>query len=182
MQLRFVCSGAKLEMSNNPNYYRNILCHYPSNTTSLYEKQIEIDLPRTFPNDEYYSQTVIRKMKNILLAFSRRNISIGYCQGFNFIVGRLLKLIPEEEEAFWTFTMMIETLLPQNYFINMVGVMIDCTLFTEMLKKTVPELSDYIKENGFEVMFTNLIYKWFLSLFSQSISESVNYNLCSCVI
>jgi hypothetical protein len=178
----FVCSGAKREMTNNPNYYRNILCYYPNNTISLYEKQIEIDLPRTFPTDEYYSQTVIRKMKNILLAFSRRNISIGYCQGFNFIVGRLLKVIPDEEEAFWTFTQMIEILLPQNYFINMVGVMIDCTLFTEMLKSIVSELSDYIIENRCEVMFTNLIYKWFLSLFSQSISESVNYDLYSYVI
>jgi len=38
----------------------------------------------------------IRKLKNILLAYSRRNISIGYCQGFNFIVGRLLKIYTNE--------------------------------------------------------------------------------------
>jgi hypothetical protein len=32
----------------------------------------------------------------LLLAYSRRNISIGYCQGFNFIAGRLLKTFESE--------------------------------------------------------------------------------------
>jgi hypothetical protein len=159
----------------------NILSHYPYTITS-HEKLIDIDLPRTFPEDKYYSHSIMRKMRNILVAFSRRNVSIGYCQGFNFIVGRLIKLIPDEEEAFWTFTQMIETYLPQNYFINMIGVMIDSTIFTEMLKASMPDLWNYVRENGYEVMFMNLIHKWFLSLFSQSISDDVIYDLCSYAI
>ena len=42
----------------------------------------------------------------------------------NFIVGRLLKFM-SEEEAFWTLAMIIETILPIDYYSNMVGVLID---------------------------------------------------------
>jgi hypothetical protein len=42
----------------------------------------------------------------------------------NFIVGRLL-LFMEEEEAFWTLANIIETILPIDYYSNMVGVLID---------------------------------------------------------
>lgn len=31
----------------------------------------------------------------------------------------------DEEEAFWIFTMMVESMLPLDYYSNMVGVLID---------------------------------------------------------
>ena len=40
---------------------------------------------------------------------------LGYCQGFNFIVGRLLQVMTEEE-AFWTFTCIVENIMPVDYF------------------------------------------------------------------
>jgi len=36
------------------------------------------------------------KLQNILKAFTKRNFSIGYCQGFNIIVGALLQRFPNE--------------------------------------------------------------------------------------
>jgi len=42
----------------------------------------------------------------------------------NFIVGRLLRFM-KEEEAFWTLAMIVETSLPLDYYSNMVGVLID---------------------------------------------------------
>lgn len=55
------------------------------------------DLKRTFPTDSFFKeQKNIIKLKNILIAFSRRNSSIGYCQGFNFIAGKILKVCENE--------------------------------------------------------------------------------------
>jgi hypothetical protein len=84
-------------MINNPNYYHNLSSLFPDYIPSPYENQIDMDLYRTFPDDPFFrDENNIKRLKNILLAYSRRNISIGYCQGFNFIVGRLLKLYNKE--------------------------------------------------------------------------------------
>jgi hypothetical protein len=58
--------------------------------------QIELDLKRTFPNDpiEATEQCII-PMRNVLYSFVKRNPTIGYCQGMNFIAGNLLKHLNE---------------------------------------------------------------------------------------
>jgi hypothetical protein len=92
-----IASGARLEMKNNPNYYTNLVDNFPLFVPSPYENQIMMDLHRTFPSDPFFKKEEnIKKLNNILIAYSHRNISIGYCQGFNFIVGRLLKIFPKE--------------------------------------------------------------------------------------
>ena len=92
-----IASGAKREMLNFPNYYDNILNNYPNYIPSIYEQTIEKDLSRTFPEEEFYQKKDnIEKLRNILIAFSRRNSSIGYIQGFNFIVGRILEIVENE--------------------------------------------------------------------------------------
>lgn len=84
-------------MLNFPNYYYNILNEYPDYVPSIYEQSIDRDLSRTFPEEEYFkNKTNLQKIKNVLLAFSRRNSSIGYNQGFNFIVGRILEIVEDE--------------------------------------------------------------------------------------
>ena len=86
-------SGARREMINNPNYYYNLLNNYPDFVPSFYESSIE----RTFPFENFFQKKeTLKSIYNILLVFSRRNVSIGYCQGFNFIVGRLYQIIKNE--------------------------------------------------------------------------------------
>lgn len=50
-------------------------------------------------------------------AYTIRNPEIGYCQGFNIIVGRFLKIM-SEEEAFWMLVMVLENYLPIDYYLN----------------------------------------------------------------
>ena len=63
-------------------------------------------------------------MKIVLYTYVKRNPTVGYCQGMNFIVGRMLQYM-NEEEAFWTLTMIIETMLPVDFYSNMIGVLVD---------------------------------------------------------
>ena len=93
----FIASGAKREMLNFPDYYKNILNNYPDYVPSLFEQTIEKDLTRTFPDEDFFKQKEnLNKLRNILIAFSRRNASIGYNQGFNLIAGRILEIVKDE--------------------------------------------------------------------------------------
>ena len=79
-KLWLLCSGAKREINDNPDYYAKLVLlsnHIPS----LYEKQINLDVLRSNPHK---------------ICYSIRNSSIGYCQGFNFIVCRLLDVLKDE--------------------------------------------------------------------------------------
>jgi hypothetical protein len=67
----------------------------------------------------------------------------------NFIVGRLLKFM-DEESAFWTLTMIVETILPLDYYSNMVGVLIDQKVFSYLLKEREPELCEYMSRMNFD--------------------------------
>lgn len=93
-----IASGAKREKLNNPNYYNNLTVNYPADKIpSYYERQIGLDLKRTFPEDPYFQdEKVLKKLSNILLAYSRRSTTVGYSQGFNFIVGKILKEVNNE--------------------------------------------------------------------------------------
>ena len=48
-----------------------------------------------------------------------RNLTIGYCQGFNYIVGKLLMMLNfNEEDVFWVFTQIAENYLPFDFYIK----------------------------------------------------------------
>lgn len=84
-------------MKYNNNYYSDLIVNYPESIASPYESQIDLDLDRTFPQDPFFQDKKnIEKLKKVLLAFTRRESTIGYCQGFNFIVGKILKVCENE--------------------------------------------------------------------------------------
>ena len=84
-------------MQDFPNYYNDILNNYPDYIPCLFEQTIDKDLTRTFPEEKFYQQKEnLIKLKNILMAYSRRNSTIGYIQGFNIIVGRILEVMKDE--------------------------------------------------------------------------------------
>lgn len=52
---------------------------------------IKIDIPRTFPENIFFSQSdeLPEKLYNVLVAYAHHNTEVGYCQGLNYIVGML---------------------------------------------------------------------------------------------
>ena len=94
-KLWLLCSGAKKELEQNKNYYKNLL-ELSKKIPCFYESQILKDIPRTKPEILKQCPTFKEKMRNILVCYSIRNNTIGYCQGFNFIVIRLLEVLQNE--------------------------------------------------------------------------------------
>ena len=152
-------TGAKKLKLENPTYYNTLLNNYPVNPISdKNETQISLDIYRTFPEDENFRKEKINNLKNVLTAYSRRNCSLGYCQGFNYIVGKILKVVKNEENAFWIFTQIIENILPINYYYDSVGII---------------TLMNHFKKNKFELLIKNILYKWLICLFSQNIKDEL---------
>ena len=162
----FISSGAKKEMLEHPNYYNYLLKYYPKEIELQNEHQIEIDLKRTFPEDDFFhNEEIINKLRNILSTYSKRNLSIGYVQGFNFIVGRILKYISNEEKVFWLFTQIIEYILTIDFYSEMSGIMSDVDILICMMKeKYIPDLFNYLRED-FLIYIKNILMQWYLSLF-----------------
>ena len=94
-KLWLLCSGAKKEMEQNKDYYKNLL-ELSKKIPLVYEKQILKDIPRTKPEILNKNPSFKEKMRNILVCYSIRNNSIGYCQGFNFLIIRLLEVLQNE--------------------------------------------------------------------------------------
>mmetsp|Transcript_135023 Transcript_135023/g.305662 ORF Transcript_135023/g.305662 Transcript_135023/m.305662 type:complete len:200 (+) Transcript_135023:71-670(+) len=86
-----------------PNVYHELRGQY-SRWTAL----INIDTPRTFPENEDFGPEKQKALSSILNAYSKLNEDIGYCQGMNYVVGFLLLVADDEEEAFWVFVCLME--------------------------------------------------------------------------
>lgn len=82
-----------------------------------YREQIDLDLKRTFADDDFINnQEHVNKTMNILLAYAKRNTAVGYCQGMNYLAGMIVRVVEDEEDAFWVLTNLFETILPLDYF------------------------------------------------------------------
>ena len=167
----FIASGAKREMLNNPGYYFSILKNFPKGTQSPSEGTLKLDITRTFPFLDFYKKEEnLKKLERILTAFVRRNATIGYSQGLNFIVGKLLLVIKDEEKTFWTFTQVVEQYLSGDFFLLFSGVRKDMKIIEKLINKELKFINTNI-----EICMSNLISKCFISLFAQTIPENALY-------
>ena len=85
-------------------------------------KQIERDLPRTFPQHRAFaSPTGLREaLRRVLLTYASYNVSVGYCQSLNFIVAIFL-LVADEEGAFWLLVALCRTVVADYHTRDMSG-------------------------------------------------------------
>ncbi|XP_050227768.1 uncharacterized protein LOC126677265 [Mercurialis annua] len=84
-----------------------------------WKRQIEKDIPRTFPGHPALDEHGRESLRRLLLAYARHNPSVGYCQAMNFFAGLLLLLMPEEN-AFWTLVGIIDDYFDGYYTEEMI--------------------------------------------------------------
>ena len=120
-------------------------------------------------------ENFLEKLKNILICYSTRNTSVGYCQGMNFIGGRILLIMGNEEQAFWLFIIIMEKILPVIYYSELVGIVVQTTLIENLISLYFPELHKFLVKNNFNVPLRNFIHKWMVCLFTQTLSPEMVY-------
>ena len=162
-------------MFNNGNYYQQLL-KYSLEVKCPSIIQIDLDLRRTFPEEErVMNENFQKSLRNVLVCYSTRNSSIGYCQGMNFVVSRLLLILGNEEHTFWVFYQIMEHFLSLNYYFDLTGIIIETTLVETMLPVYLPELHLFLEKNNFNLTISNFIHKWMVCIFTQTLKVEMVY-------
>ena len=186
-----------------------------------YINMINLDLHRTFPDNIRFKSSspptaangeeegnkstnnrredvpAIQSLRRILSAFSLYAPEIGYCQSLNYIAGLLL-LFMDEEDAFWTFVVLVQDILPPNiYDVTMEGANIDQTVLMMLLSERCPHIWNRMSSgksfweceeadgnNGMPTT-TLVTSHWFLTLFINILPVEVytkkECSLLSCI-
>jgi Rab-GTPase-TBC domain len=94
--MRATGASHELAQEHNKGYYHRLLNSNVDYPNPCFH-QVEIDLNRTFTEmNVTESEKYIPALRNVLQTYVKRNPTVGYCQGMNFIVGRMLQYMTEE--------------------------------------------------------------------------------------
>ncbi|KAL4262497.1 Rab-GAP TBC domain-containing protein [Pleurotus pulmonarius] len=159
------CSGG-LEMKE-PGLFRDYLAEAEAEGPKGVDGDIEKDVGRTMPLNVFFGGdgAGVDKLRRVLTAYSRRNPSVGYCQGMNLVASTLLLVHADEEEAFWVLSAIIEKLLPQDFFSPSLLPSRACPLvLLDYVQELAPKLYSHLNELGVDL--PAICFSWFLSLFT----------------
>jgi hypothetical protein len=164
--LWMICSGTRLLMKENKDYYLTLLKFYESleNDNHYFYKyltyKISHDLHRSDLKDEE-----VYKLKNILDAFCVRNLSLNYCQGYNLIVSHILTMNNyNEEESFYLFSKLMEDIIPFDYYLFSIGIESEINLVKILLKKYDFELYNHLDALNGLCYLDSKLQMWIFSL------------------
>ncbi|KAF2447481.1 TBC-domain-containing protein [Karstenula rhodostoma CBS 690.94] len=172
------CSGASA--LRIPGYYEDLISNGEDNPSIV--TQIQMDITRTLTDNIFFRKGPgVHKLNEVLLAYSRRNPEVGYCQGMNLITACLLLIMPTAEDAFWVLATMIENILPQNYYDqHLLTSRADQSVLREYVVELLPKLSNHLEV--LEIELEALTFQWFLSVFTDCLSAEALYRVWDVVL
>ncbi|THC97902.1 hypothetical protein EYZ11_002600 [Aspergillus tanneri] len=175
------CSGAT--SMRVPGYYDDLVrgtggCDPDASVVA----QIDMDINRTLTDNVFFRKGPgVTKLKEVLVAYSRRNPEVGYCQGMNLIAASLLLITPTAEDAFWILTSMIEIILPEHYYDHgLLASRADQVVLRQYISQVLPKLAMHLDTLGVEL--EALTFQWFLSVFTDCLSAEALYRVWDVVL
>jgi hypothetical protein len=163
-----------------PGYYEDLVNNGEDDPTIA--TQIQMDITRTLTDNIFFrTGPGVQKLQEVLLAYSRRNPEVGYCQGMNLIAACLLLIMPTPEDAFWVLTAMIEEILPQHYYDqHLLTSRADQSVLRSYVSEILPRLSAHLDE--LEIELEALTFQWFLSVFTDCLSAEALFRVWDVVL
>ena len=152
---------------NHINNFDNAYLSY-LNKSKKYDCDINKDLLRTFPHDDSFHKgsESYNKLFNVLRAYSNYNNEIGYAQGMNFIVAKLIVFFKKEKEAF----IYLDSLFNNLEMVNVVGVNNNLEkkmkILQFLLKKFCPDVIAFMEKK--KINHEIFTASWFITLFSKN--------------
>ncbi|KAL9592978.1 MAG: hypothetical protein Q9179_006198, partial [Wetmoreana sp. 5 TL-2023] len=169
------CSGAST--LRVPGYYEDLVNSNGEGDDPTILAQIEMDIHRTLTDNVFFRKGPgVTKLNEVLLAYSRRNPDVGYCQGMNLITASLLLIMPTAEDAFWMLSSIIENILPAQYYDrSLLASRADQKVLLSYIAEVLPKLHAHFDNLGIEVEAQT--FQWFLSLFTDCLSAEALYRI-----
>ncbi|KAM5441479.1 hypothetical protein MferCBS31731_003550 [Microsporum ferrugineum] len=171
------CSGASA--LRVPGYYDDLVNGHITTTQADpgATAQIAMDIHRTLTDNIFFRKGPgVARLNEVLLAYSRRNPKVGYCQGMNLIAGSLLLILPTAEDAFWVLASIIENILPPHYYDHgLVASRADQQVLCQYVSEVLPNLWSHFEGLGIEL--EALTFQWFLSIFTDCLSAEALYRV-----
>jgi hypothetical protein len=173
------CSGATA--LRIPGYYED-LAHREGDDDPSIVAQIQMDINRTLTDNIFFRKGPgVAKLNEVLIAYSRRNAEVGYCQGMNLITACLLLIMPTAEDAFWVLTSIIENILPRGYYDHsLLASRADQQVLRQYVKEILPKLSSHFDDLSIEL--ETLTFQWFLSVFTDCLSAEALFRVWDVVL
>jgi hypothetical protein len=167
----YTWSGAAVQRkqaAKNKQTFQSIYNEALESTTTQSQKdlkQIDLDLPRTFPEHEDFQNDKGKKwdtLRRILIATSHFT-GYGYFQGMNFVAGFVMLVMKSEQESFWVFVALVKALSRYFECPRLTGVKKDLDHLSVLTETTLPGLYSHLKEVGL-VDFSLCFPKWLMCM------------------
>lgn len=174
------CSGATA--LRIPGYYDDLVAQSEDEDDPTAISQIEMDIYRTLTDNIFFRVGPgVKKLKEVLVAYSRRNKDVGYCQGMNLIAANLLLIMPSAEDAFWVLTSVVEQILPQGYYDHsLIASRADQQVLRQYVATVLPKLSAHLESLSIEL--ETMTFQWFLSVFTDCLCAEALFRVWDVVL
>jgi len=171
-----------LSISDSLDAHLDVLYWQLLNEHCPYERAINQDLGRTFPEIPMFKTDEVRKqLYNIMKAYSVYDSEVGYCQGLSFIAGLFLMQNMKEELAFTIFVRLMESYNLRTLFTpKMPGLMLLIYQFNAIFQTYIPALYfHFYRYNLSPMMYAS---QWFLTLFSYSFNVDLVFRILDMIL
>lgn len=174
------CSGAAA--LRVPGYYEDMVAQNSESDDPTVISQIEMDIHRTLTDNIFFRKGPgVQKLKEVLVAYARRNKDVGYCQGMNLIVANLLLIMPSAGDAFWVLTSIVENILPQGYYDHsLMSSRADQQVLRQYVSTVLPKLSAHLDSLSIEL--ETMTFQWFLSVFTDCLCAEALFRVWDVVL
>ncbi|KAF4119526.1 small G protein signaling modulator 3 [Geosmithia morbida] len=174
------CSGANA--LRVPGQYDDLVSQSGSADDPTAVGQIAMDIRRTLTDNIFFRRGPgVQKLNEVLVAYSRRNPDVGYCQGMNLIAANLLLMMASAEDAFWVLASIVESILPAGYYDHSLkSSRADQQVLRAYVSTVLPRLSAHL--DALSIELETMTFQWFLSVFTDCLSAEALFRVWDVVL
>jgi hypothetical protein len=122
------------------------------------------------------------KLRRVLATYFARNSTIAYCAALPVVAG-VLTLFVAEEEAFFMLTMLVEQILPSQYYTaNMCDIRVDCRVLSALVQERLPKLALHFAKTGAQQLVESVVVQWLLCLYVVGMPTETTLRIWDCLL